>query len=688
MAKGMTEKQRQVGQYYLIEKISQGGMAEIYKGLSYDVHGLKKTVCIKKILPHIAASKEFIDSLIDEAKIAVKLVHGNIAQTYDLGKVGDDYFMVMEFVDGKSLSQIHKRCQAKGHLIPVQYLAHFISEVLSGLDYIHRRADEGGSPLNIVHRDMSPQNLMVSYSGTVKIIDFGIAKGGFKVGATDSGILKGKFAYMSPEQAYGDMIDNRSDIFSVGIILHEMLAGARLFKASDSRETIRNVRRAKIEPPSMLQPDVPDELDRIAMKALAKDRRHRYSHASEMRDDLIKFLHSHYPEFKTSDAAAFVQDVYKDEFTNPQREEADAKTPFLIIDHTNSALADESQFEVTGRTKAPIDFSEYMLEDASDTASKDLEAPSEPDEEPSPPDSAKKYMRRGPPLRKILLKPGIFIPIVVAAATLIAVTVMLIARQVKSPPKVESSYAEVMVVTDPADSDVLLDGNTQGQSSPVIIRNIETGRDHTLVVKKEGYTSSERALNLTPGEFQSLSIVLSQKALPTATLDLETNPPGATVFLDDKETTYHTPASIAGMHTKDKITVGLFLAGHQFWSKKLQLKPGETKSFDIQLVKDFAAIFIDSEPSGALVLLNGAPIGQTPITKEDLEPEKIYKVEFWLKGYISTSREIKAVAGKKDELRVTLEKEPTPAEVEAESRESDSKDDKKEKTAEPGRDQE
>jgi len=184
-------KPSQAGQYYLTEKIAQGGMAEIYKGLAYDANGLKRTVCIKKILPHISANPEFIDSLIDEAKIAVTLSHGNIAQTYDLGKVEDDYFIVMEHINGKSLSQVAKKVYREKKLVPLPLVCHFISEVANGLDYIHRRTDSEGHPLHIVHRDMSPQNVIISYSGTVKIIDFGIAIAANRLGLTEVCILKG-----------------------------------------------------------------------------------------------------------------------------------------------------------------------------------------------------------------------------------------------------------------------------------------------------------------------------------------------------------------------------------------------------------------------------------------------------------------------------------------------------------------
>src|SRR5262245_44325079 len=169
-------KPRPFGHYFILEKIAQGGMAEIFKGLTYDFSGIKKFIVIKRILPHIAANKEFIDMLVSEAKIAVNLSHGNIAQIFDLGKVGSDYFIVMEYVDGKSLSQIQRKCLEKGILLPVEYCAYFVSELCNGLDYIHRRKDESGNELKIVHRDISPQNVIVSYSGNVKIVDFGVAK--------------------------------------------------------------------------------------------------------------------------------------------------------------------------------------------------------------------------------------------------------------------------------------------------------------------------------------------------------------------------------------------------------------------------------------------------------------------------------------------------------------------------------
>ncbi len=305
-------KPRPFGHYFILEKIAQGGMAEIFKGLTYDFSGIKKFIVIKRILPHIAANHDFINMLISEAKIAVSLSHGNIAQIYDLGKVGNDYFIVMEYVDGKSLSQILKKCQAKGILLPVEYCLYFIAELCNGLDHMHRKKDERGKDLKIVHRDISPQNVIVSYSGNVKIVDFGVAKAAIKLGETegDGGVLKGKFAYMSPEQAEGKEIDFRSDLFSAGIVLWELLTAQRLFKKKSNSETVEAVKKMVVLPPSQFRPDISPELDQIVLKSLSKDSAQRYASAHDLSLDLTKHLLRNYSDFKPSALGDFLQQIF------------------------------------------------------------------------------------------------------------------------------------------------------------------------------------------------------------------------------------------------------------------------------------------------------------------------------------------------------------------------------------------
>jgi len=653
---GEKQKASPIGQYYLIEKIAQGGMAEIFKGLSYDLHGIKKTVVIKKILPHIAASKEFIDSLIDEAKIAVTLSHGNIAQTYDLGKVGDDYFMVMEFVDGKSLSLIHKRLLANGKLVPIPILCHFMSDVLSGLDYMHRRTDEHGHPSHIVHRDISPQNLIVTYSGTVKIIDFGIAKSAFKISTTDSGILKGKFSYMSPEQARGDPLDHRSDIFSLGIIFHEMLTGKRLFKTDDNRETLRNVRRTKIEPPSAFRGDIPDELNRIVMKALAKDRRHRYAFASDMRDDLLKFLSATQPDFKSSDAGTFVADLFRDEIAKSVSEEEELKTPQMIIDRTSSALTDESQFEDTGRAKITPDMKEFFLEEEAMPETTEAETPEqavpglavveEIAEEKAPGFNWQSWIKKR-------------VSIIFSLFTMVMVVILFVySRGQKISTPVEATKAQLMITTDPPDTRLTIDGHVIGQNSPMNVPDIDVDREHEIVAERNGYTHQKLKMRLQSGEFRTIEITLAKAVVTKCTLIISSTPPGATVFIDDGETPYRTPTTITDIATGKRHTLGLFLDGYKFWSREFEAHQGETQHFDVELVHNFGALSVDSSPSGALVMLNGTPAGQTPFNLENIEPQKIYRIEVWIDGYEPHSEEIQIEAGKKKELHVTLKKAP------------------------------
>ncbi|MBN1282708.1 MAG: serine/threonine protein kinase, partial [Proteobacteria bacterium] len=651
-----------IGQYYIMEKVAQGGMAEIYRGLAYDVHGIsQREVCIKKILPHLSADREFIGSLIDEAKLAVRLVHGNIAQTYDLGKVGDDYYMVMEYVEGATISQINKRCIARGTLVPIPIAVYLASEVAAGIDYMHRRTDDSGVPLHIVHRDISPQNIMVSFSGTVKIIDFGIAKPAFKASGTDSGLLKGKFAYMSPEQAMGEPLDHRSDIFSLGIILHEILSGRRLFKAEDSRETIRNVRKALVEPLVNTRPEIPDELDRVVMKALTKDRRHRHPFASELRDELVKFLHKHYPDFLSSDVANFVQELFKDEMGRARPLEADSRTPALIIDRTNSALAGDEQFEVTGVARAPANIKEFMLEEESESGTPPPAEGAQPAETGGeettgsrpPPDLEPPRPRRRAGAKWLA---PLAVALAVAAWGSFRLYLHLSADHAVAP---EAGAASAIVVTDPADAEVALDGKAAGRGSPVTIRGISPDQDHTISVTKEGFLPHSEPLSLGRGEFRSVSVSLKPAAAPAADLELISTPPGAVVYLDDKETQHRTPVTMKRLDAGRPHVVGLYLQGYKFWTKEIRLEAGQSKSFEVALVKDLGSLLVDSQPQGAIVVIDGAPVGTTPVTKLDLDPEKVHAVEIWHEGYRPEKREFKPTAGAHRDMRVILT--PVPA---------------------------
>jgi len=301
------------GKYILIEKIATGGMAEIFKAKQRGVEGFEKLVAIKRILPHLSDNKEFVSMFIDEGKIAAQLTHQNIAQIYELGEEQHYYYIAMEFVNGRDLKALIQRSKEKHHPLSLEHAVLIISKLCSGLDYAHRKKDFENRDLNIVHRDISPQNVLISYEGEVKIIDFGIAKAAAKDHHTRAGALKGKILYMSPEQAWGRSIDKRSDIFSLGTLLYEMLTQQRLFLAPSEIQILQKVREAKVDPPSKLRPDIPEQLCIIIQKALAKDPDQRYSSAGEMQRDLDTFLYSRDLKRSSLDIASYMHLLFEEE---------------------------------------------------------------------------------------------------------------------------------------------------------------------------------------------------------------------------------------------------------------------------------------------------------------------------------------------------------------------------------------
>jgi eukaryotic-like serine/threonine-protein kinase len=298
------------GKYYLLERINVGGMAEVFRAKAYGVEGFERLVAVKRILPNIAEDKEFIRMFVDEAKIAVQLNHANIAQIFDLGVVDNAYYIALEHVHGRDLRAIFDRCRQKTEPMPIAQACFVIMKVCEGLDYAHNKRDQGGRELNLVHRDVSPQNVLVSFEGEVKLIDFGIAKAAGKGSKTQAGILKGKFGYMSPEQVRGLPIDRRSDIFSCGIVLYELLTGERLFVGESDFSTLEKVRNVEILPPSTYNRRIPDELERIVLKALAKDVEDRYQNAIDLHDELQAFVYTAGEFYSRKDLAAWMKGTF------------------------------------------------------------------------------------------------------------------------------------------------------------------------------------------------------------------------------------------------------------------------------------------------------------------------------------------------------------------------------------------
>ncbi len=303
-----------IGKYLLLERIATGGMAEVYRAKASGAGGFEKQMAIKRILPNYSSNEEFRKMFEYEARLSSMLTHANIVQVYDFVKSGETYLLAMEFVNGKNLRQFLNKAKKMGIAVPIEFAVFVVNEVCKGLEYAHAKHDDlANKPLNIIHRDMSPQNVMLSYEGAVKIVDFGIAKAKDRVDETRSGVIKGKFGYMSPEQANGDAVDNKTDIFSTGIILFELLTGRRLFAAETDLATLRLIQECVIPSPGRVNPKVSSDLEKVVLMALSKDLRVRFSNAGDFHRCLLEYMNRHCPTYTQREVAELISKVFADE---------------------------------------------------------------------------------------------------------------------------------------------------------------------------------------------------------------------------------------------------------------------------------------------------------------------------------------------------------------------------------------
>jgi eukaryotic-like serine/threonine-protein kinase len=310
---------QQLGRYHLLDRIAFGGMAEIYRAKTFDANGQPHLVAVKRVLAHLAEDDDFIQMLVDEAKIASVLRHGSIARVYEFARAHGEYFIAMEHVDGKDMRTVLERCRSKKKPIPPEHAAYICAEVGAALHAAHSAVDSRGRPLSIIHRDVSPSNIICSYAGEVKLCDFGIAKATLSRVTTKTGVIKGKVKYMSPEQALGRKLDHRSDVFSLGSCLYEMLTRIPPFTATNEMDLLIKVRDAKYRPISELQPGIPPELEAICDKCLTRSRANRYQTAAEAEGDLRAFLRKFMPNYSRSHLGRFIRKMFAQEIERELR---------------------------------------------------------------------------------------------------------------------------------------------------------------------------------------------------------------------------------------------------------------------------------------------------------------------------------------------------------------------------------
>ena len=312
------------GPYHLVKLIAVGGMAEIYLARTQGMAGFEKHLALKVIHPDYADDRRFVQMLVDEAKLAVKLTHANIAQTFDLGRIEDTYFISMEYVDGADCFRILKAVSELNQEMPIAAALYVVRETMAGLDYAHNKTDDEGTPLRIIHRDISPQNILLSRHGEVKIVDFGIAKAANVSSKTRAGVIKGKLVYMSPEQSWGDPVDQRTDVFSAGIVLYEALTGGSVYHEKNPVKLLELVRKVDVKPPSVLRPGISPDLDALVMKAIRPNPAERYQSGREFGAAISEYLRRTAPDFSAPQLGQLVETVLDNQ---AEEEEARGEAP-------------------------------------------------------------------------------------------------------------------------------------------------------------------------------------------------------------------------------------------------------------------------------------------------------------------------------------------------------------------------
>lgn len=307
---------QRIGPYILQRKVARGGMAELFLADYVRRDGFRRKVAVKRILPHLAGNKDFINMFTREARLAALLQHPNIVQIFDYGKIENAYFIAMEYIDGKNLGEI---LSAMNQGLTVEQTVFIILQICKGLDYSHTKRDDKGKAFHIVHRDISPQNMLISYQGEVKISDFGISKARSEPSLTQAGVVKGKLAYLSPEQALGESINQQADIYALGLVFYETLTGKRVYKFSSDIEAIRTIPKKDIDPLTKSMPDLPEEVNRIVMKCLEKDKDSRYQDVSALYNDLLACKKELKFTFDTADLADFMSKRFKKNGNSPEQ---------------------------------------------------------------------------------------------------------------------------------------------------------------------------------------------------------------------------------------------------------------------------------------------------------------------------------------------------------------------------------
>jgi serine/threonine protein kinase len=594
------------GKYTLIRKLAAGGMAELFLAIQKSVAGFEKLIVIKRILPTLNQDRAFIEMLLHEARIAATLSHPNIVQTFDVGAVDGTYFIAMEHVHGEDLRSIVRQMKKKAVVeFPLEHALSIVLGICSGLAYAHEKRDLDGTPLNIVHRDISPQNVVVTFTGDVKIVDFGIAKSGAQLHEhTRSGKLKGKIPYMSPEQARGEEIDWRSDIFAAGVMLFELTTGKRLFKAASDFETLKLICERDYPLPSQVRLGYPRELEAVVMRALAKDRTQRWQSAREMQAAIEEFVRRERLPVSTIALSQFMQGLFEDKLASQKQALLQGKqlADIIAVEH-----GPDSGAGVAGASSS----SAAAIHTVSERAPR----------------------RRG----------GGWIVAALGIAAVVGAGVgarwwmkhHAAAQRAQAPaaagaPAMRGALA---IASDPPGAAIAINGRPTGEVTPATLTNLAIGTPYSITLTKDGFVQAAQTVTLSEQVPSSAVSVALQRGTMSLDVSIKPSVPGVVLSLDR-----HPLASAA----VDDVSAGephqlvVSAPGYVAQTFSFTGAMGDRKHFDVTLTRAEAPrgrgraaaaapiptgtgkLNVSAHGGWCNVTIDGAPRGPTPIAGVEL----------------------------------------------------------------------
>lgn len=667
----MREVLKKFGRYFLLDQIAQGGMAEIYRARDASRAGAGRLLAIKRVQAGLLGNPEFMQMFNSEVKVMMRLNHPNIAQFFEVGTEHKLPYIAMEWVDGKNLRQFISRYNEIGRKFPVDLAAYIIEQAAQGLHYAHSYRDKvTGEPLNIIHRDISPQNILISYEGGVKLIDFGIAKATLNDERTRAGVIKGKPSYLSPEQISGEPLDGRCDIFALGSVFWEILTGKKLFAGDGDLAVLKLIESSHttVKPPSTVNPEIPKELDAIVMRALAKDREKRYQTAEELQRALHKFIYRYNADFEPSSLAGIAKELFKSEIVEDRKriQRLSEKSEQLLSLHPRGsdfsvpgAKSDGTGDEDTTTAVEPIQRSSGSREAFDPDRISSTKVAIELTELPPRARAARSSETRwtlteGHRSRAVFLPAWRKLALAAVAAGLGFAFLKSGVRVPDFAPSSEvSTDARLVLDGQYPDVHVMVDGQKVAQSLPATINGVSTGSPVRIVVMGPGGALFEKEVTLAKGERRSIQVQFGRELAGNGTtegvssqeptrepaspgnipLRLNLLPPGDHTRILLNGTAVDPDHPVISVPLDEPLKLSVERPGYRGFEREFAIGSDQARgmkewSMDVPLDPErFGWLSVQTTPSSeASLLLDGRPwVKRTPFSRERL-PVGVYRL--------------------------------------------------------------